>query len=111
MNKTVKLPNRLKTVAGFIEKGASVADIGTDHGLLPAYLAQSGSARRIIASDISSGSLEAARRTAEKYGVTEQIEFIVAPGLDGIGETDATPLYLPVWAARPSPAYWKILRG
>ena len=63
---------------------ANVADIGTDHGFLPVYLAQTGIARRIVASDISSGSLASAKRSAEKYGVTGKIEFLHAPGLDGI---------------------------
>ena len=81
----IKLSVRLQTIADFIEEGASVADIGTDHGYLPVYLAQSGKARRIIASDMSAGSLGAARRSAEKYGVSDKIEFVVAPGLSGIG--------------------------
>ena len=83
----IKLTPRLQTIAGFIEEGASVADIGTDHGYLPVYLAQHRKARRIIASDMSAGSLGAARRSAEKYGVSDKIEFVVAPGLTGIGGT------------------------
>ena len=87
MLRQTKLPDRLKAVAGFIETGASVVDVGSDHGYLPVYLAINGLARRIIASDISAGSLGAARRSAAKYGVTEAIEFLVAPGLEGVGET------------------------
>ena len=85
----IKLSNRLMAVAGFIAKGASVADVGSDHGLLPVFLAQSGLARRIIASDISAGSLEAARRSAAKHGVADLIRFVVAPGLSGVGESEA----------------------
>ena len=85
----IKLSARLQTIADFIEEGASVADIGSDHGYLPVYLALSGKARRIIASDMSAGSLAAARRSAEKYGVSDKIEFVVAPGLSGIGEIDS----------------------
>ena len=86
---SVKLSKRLGVIAGYIEKGASVADIGTDHGYLPIYLAQHGLARRIIASDISERSLNPARRSAAKYGVEDKIKFIAAPGLSGIGEFDA----------------------
>jgi tRNA (adenine22-N1)-methyltransferase len=89
MDKNVKLPERLKAIAACIDGGASVADIGTDHGLLPVYLARNRLARCLIASDISEGSLKAARRSAEKYAVTDKIMFITAPGLDGIVETDA----------------------
>jgi len=75
-------------IAGFIKTGASVVDVGTDHGLLPVYLAQNDIARHIIASDISAGSLEAARRSANKYGVADKITFVVAAGLDGVHKTD-----------------------
>ena len=89
-----KLSNRLRAIAGFIEEGTSVADIGTDHGYLPVHLALSGFAERIIASDISVGSLSAARRSAEKYGVTEKIKFINAPGLDGVMEDEADTIVI-----------------
>ena len=75
-------------VAGFIEKGASVADIGTDHGYLPVYLAQNGLARNIIASDISAGSLKSALRSAAIYGVEGKITFVAAPGLQGVDEAE-----------------------
>ncbi|MCL2152879.1 MAG: class I SAM-dependent methyltransferase [Oscillospiraceae bacterium] len=85
----LKLPERLMAAVNFIEQGAYVADIGTDHGYLPVYLALHGSARGIIASDISEGSLKTARQSAAKYGVAEKITFISAAGLDGIEKTDA----------------------
>ena len=80
----LKLPPRLQTIAGNIEKNAAVADVGTDHGLLPAYLAQNNLARYIIASDKSEGSLKAALRTAAKYNVGDKIKFIAADGLQGV---------------------------
>ena len=86
--KYLRLSERLLAVVGFIEKGSCVADIGTDHGYLPVYLAQNGLARRIIASDISAGSLRAALKAAEKYSVVDKISFVVAPGLTGISETE-----------------------
>jgi len=86
--KLIKLSNRLKALSNFVDCNASVADIGTDHGYLPIYLAQSKTAKRIIASDISAASLRAARRFAEKYKVTDKIEFIAAPGLDGVKPSD-----------------------
>ena len=80
----IKLSNRLGAVASYIEEGASVADVGTDHGLLPVYLAVNGLAEKIIASDKSAGSLAAARRCAEKHGVTDKLTFVAAPGLDAV---------------------------
>jgi len=86
--KKLRLPPRLVAIAGFIEKGSNVADIGTDHGFLPVYLAQKGFAQRIIASDKSSDSLKSALRSAVKYGVADKISFIAAPGLSGVDEAE-----------------------
>ena len=88
MERSIRLSEKLKAIAGFIEMGASVADIGTDHGYLPVYLAQNELASRIIASDISSGSLDSAVRSASKYGVSDKIAFTVAPGLSGVKASD-----------------------
>jgi len=90
----IKLSNRLKALAGYIDAGATVADIGTDHGFLPVYLAQTGLAREIIASDISAGSLKAALLTADRFSVTGKIKFIVTSGLDGISQTDADTIVI-----------------
>ena len=69
-------------------------DVGTDHGFLPVFLAQSGLAGRIIASDKSAGSLAAARRSADKHGVSERITFVTAPGLEGLDVFDADTIVI-----------------
>jgi len=94
MMRSIKLPGRLGALADYIDKGSAVADIGTDHGYLPVYLAQTGLAERIIASDISAGSLDSARRSASRYKVAESIEFIVAPGLCGIVHSDVDTIVI-----------------
>jgi tRNA (adenine22-N1)-methyltransferase len=94
MAQLLKLPERLSVIAGFIKKGASVIDVGTDHGYLPVYLAQNNLAKHIMASDISANSLKTARQTASKYGVSERIEFIEAPGLGGIYEEDVDTIVI-----------------
>ena len=90
----IKLSQRLGSIAAYIGQGASVADIGTGHGYLPVYLAQTGIARNIIASDASERSLEAAVRSAEKYGVENKIAFIAAPGLSGLGENEVDSIII-----------------
>lgn len=97
--KQIKLPNRLQAIAELIDDEATVADIGTDHGYLPVYLAlkeqiQPGTVKRIIASDNSEGSLAAIRRNAEKYGVADKIEIVCAPGLDRIGKNDVNTIII-----------------
>ena len=36
----MELSKRLTAVAGLVTEGASVADVGTDHGYIPIYLIQ-----------------------------------------------------------------------
>ena len=92
--KQIKLSKRLRALVAFIEDGAKVADIGTDHGFIPVYLAQTSSVNRIIATDISAASLNSARRSADEAGVTDAITFIVAPGLDRIAPSDVDTIII-----------------
>ena len=57
----MELSKRLKAVAGLVTEGASVADIGTDHGYVPIWLIQSGRAAKVIAMDVNEGPLERSR--------------------------------------------------
>ena len=92
--KRIKLSKRLRAIADLIDEGASVADIGTDHGFLPVYLVQTDSVNRIVATDISAASLDAARRSADDAGLANAITFIVAPGLDRIAPTDVDTIVI-----------------
>ncbi len=85
--KQIKLSNRLGAIAAFIGENARVVDVGTDHGYLPVYLAQSGKARRIMATDIRRAPLERAVTTAADFGLSDRIEFALTDGLDGIDGT------------------------
>ena len=57
----MELSKRLYAVASLVTEGASVADIGTDHGYIPIYLMKEGIASKVIALDINKGPLERAR--------------------------------------------------
>jgi len=92
--KRIRLSKRLIALAELIRKDASVADIGTDHGYLPVFLAQAGIAKRIIASDISAASLSAAQRSAAEFDVSEAITFLVASGLDGVTPNEADTIVI-----------------
>ncbi len=74
--------NRLERILSYIKDGTGVIDVGTDHGLLPAALACRGYAGNILASDIRSGPLEAAVRTAKAAGVDGRVRFLLCDGLD-----------------------------
>ena len=79
---------RLEKILSLIEPCNVLADIGTDHGFLPVYLAQTQSVSHIIATDISESSLNAAKLSADRYGVANAITFHVASGLDRIAYKD-----------------------
>lgn len=72
---------RLSAIAEMIVPGVGVVDVGTDHGYLPAALAASGYPGRLFASDLRSGPLDAARRTAALSGVSDRITFLLCDGL------------------------------
>jgi tRNA (adenine22-N1)-methyltransferase len=62
-------------------KGGTVADIGTDHALLPVALVQSGRCRKGYACDIGVGPLESAGRTIAAAGLEERIERVLCNGI------------------------------
>jgi len=112
--RTVILSPRLSAVAERVPEGARLADIGTDHAYLPAYLLQNHKISRAIVSDLRSGPLKRARATAARYGLTERMEFRLCDGLSGLrpgeadtiviagmgGETIAAILAAAPWTAR-----------
>ena len=85
------ISERLKTVASMVPPCHTAADIGTDHGYVPAYLLLTGQCDCVIASDIAEGPCEAARETRDKYGLEKVMEVRTAPGLQGLaaGEAEA----------------------
>ena len=77
------LSDRLLTIAENIEKGQTMADIGSDHGFLPEYLWTRGICPKIIVTDLSKDSLEKARKAfpADPEGV----DFREGDGLKPLG--------------------------
>ena len=84
------LGERLQTIAAMVPSCHTMADIGTDHGYVPAFLALSGQCRHVIASDIAKGPCQAAIETRNKYNLHSDMEIRTAPGLQGlrIGEVE-----------------------
>ena len=86
----MELSKRLYAVAGLVTEGASVADIGTDHGYVPIYLVKNKIASKVIAMDINRGPLERARMHIIGHGLKGQIETRLSDGLKMVrpGEVD-----------------------
>ncbi len=86
----MELSKRLKAVAGLVTEGASVADIGTDHGYVPIWLIQSGRATKVIAMDVNEGPLERARGHIRSKRLENVIFTRKSDGLQAlhVGEAD-----------------------
>lgn len=71
----LRLSPRLLKIAGLVPEHSVVADIGTDHALLPVYLVATGRCPRAVATDVKPGPLEAARRTVAAFGLERQVDL------------------------------------
>ncbi len=80
----ISLSERLSAAAGLVRSGRPTADIGTDHAYLPLYLALTGRADKIIASDIGKGPLKNAEKTVRKFGLKDKISLVISDGLKNI---------------------------
>ena len=75
------LSKRLNTALLLLPKCEVIADIGCDHGQLSAALILSGKCKRVIAADISAGSLQKARVRAERLELSSQIDTRIGDGM------------------------------
>lgn len=66
-----RLSGRLKLVASFVPQGSRIADIGTDHGFVPIYLAKEGRIKSALAMDVRTGPLERAAAHIKEAGILD----------------------------------------
>lgn len=86
--KTIRLSERLLAVASFVEKGAVVADIGSDHAYLPSFLVKSGMVQKAVAGEVAVGPFESATNNVRKEDVEDFVTVRLADGLFAIEESD-----------------------
>ena len=81
---------RLMTVAQNVPRGLSVADIGSDHGMLPIFLVESGIASRCVAVEVSPGPFHVCSRALSASPRRARLEVRLGDGLSPIspGEVD-----------------------
>ena len=80
------MDERLSLAASLYEPCEIGADIGTDHGLLPCHLLESGVCRRMILADVSPKALRHAEAQVRLCGLEERATLICADGLDALTE-------------------------
>lgn len=94
MSKAGKLSERLKAAAALVPEGASLADIGTDHGFLPITLLRQGHIRKAVAMDIGSGPLSRAKEHIYQAGLSDRIAILQSDGFAALkqGEADVATI-------------------
>ena len=88
------LSARLATIASFVLPGRPMADVGTDHGHLPAALVARGTVPNAIASDALEGPLEAAAQTLYRSGTADLIELRLANGLRRLADAEVATIVI-----------------
>ena len=75
------ISDRLAAIAYMIDKNKVVFDVGSDHGLLPCFLVESGIASKAYAGDIAEGPLNNAKENIEKRGLKDKVIPVLSDGL------------------------------
>ena len=88
--KPVVLSKRLQAVVSMVTVGNRVCDVGCDHGFVSIYLVEQGLSSSVLAMDVRSGPLSAAKEHITEHGLDEKIETRMSDGLHNynIGEAD-----------------------
>lgn len=85
----VELTPRLAAAASLVRGGGILADIGTDHAYLPAYLVAHGTVEKAIAADVRKMPLKNAEKTVALYGLQESISLKLSDGLSAFSPDEA----------------------
>ncbi len=96
----MKLSQRLFTIASLVKKGAVVADIGADHGLLSIYLVENKIAKKVFAVENKKGPFSRLEKNTKEYprittslsdGISEipdDVDTVIIAGMGGILVSD-----------------------
>lgn len=90
--KPVALSGRLKAVCDMVTVGNRVCDVGCDHGFVPIYLIEQGISPGVLAMDVRSGPLNAAKEHVAEHGLRSVIETRLSDGLHNYGIDEADTL-------------------
>ncbi len=85
----INLGERMLMAARMVRNGNAVADIGTDHAYLPAYLILRGISPKALACDVRKGPLENAKKTVETYSIEDKVTLRLSDGFDEIEPFEA----------------------
>ncbi len=84
----IKLSDRLQCIANQMEKGETMADIGTDHGFLPLYLWEQKISPKVILTDVSPGSFDKARQCCQEQYPDVSFDLRLGNGLQVLAKAE-----------------------
>ena len=82
----MKISNRLKLIASFVDDNSYVIDVGCDHALMDIFLVQNKNNVKAVASDVNEGPLEGARKNIQTYNLEDKIEVKLGDGISTIND-------------------------
>ena len=88
----IKLTKRLSAVAQLVRENSSLADVGCDHGYLPAFLLLNGKIKSAVASDINEGPLNSCIQLVADYSLQDKIKCVLSDGLKNVDEQDCSDI-------------------
>ena len=80
------MSKRIRALAELVPSGSVLADIGTDHGLLPILVVQQGIVRKAYAGDVAEGPLSQAEANIAQKGLQDSIQTILGNGFENVPE-------------------------
>lgn len=89
-----ELDGRLSVCADFVRHDSRLADIGTDHALLPVWLLLNNKIKSAVACDINELPLNSGRECVEKYSLTDKVDLRLSDGLTNVKEDEADDIVI-----------------
>ena len=77
---------RLNACLSYLKDINTLMDVGTDHAYLPIEAVKQGLVKKVYAIDNKKGPLMLAEENIKKYGLEEQIEAVLASGIEALKE-------------------------
>ena len=89
----MEISNRLKAIASFVMY-KTIADIGTDHGYIPCFLALNKRINKAVACDINKGPLNKAESNINNYALNGIIETRLGNGLEPLKQNEVDTIII-----------------
>jgi tRNA (adenine22-N1)-methyltransferase len=90
MEESMKISKRLGRIADYVPVDSVVADIGSDHALVPIHLVTSGKVNRVIAGEVNDGPFQTAKANVSRMGLQHQVDVRKGDGLEVVTEGEVS---------------------